>query len=157
MNEEMTPTPAMEEIESPMSAMESIEFTMEKFLDTARVEAVYGEPVEHGDTIIIPCAEVLAAAGFGLGYGSGHSDVSEEEAQTEKAAPSRSGEGGGGGGGGRTFSRPVAVIVASPEGVRVEPVVDITKIVLAALTAAGFMIGMLARMMRRQPPNFNES
>jgi uncharacterized spore protein YtfJ len=58
------------------------------------------------------------------------------------------GEGFGGGGGGRVFSRPVAVIIAAPEGVRVEPVVDVTKIGLAALTAAGFMFGMWMRMTR---------
>jgi hypothetical protein len=40
----------------------------------------------------------------------------------------------------------VAVVIASPEGVRVEPVVDPTKIALAALTAAGFMLGMFFRM-----------
>jgi hypothetical protein len=47
----------------------------------------------------------------------------------------------------------VAVIVASPEGVRVQEVVDPTKIALAALTAAGFMIGMMARMMRPRRSN----
>ena len=46
------------------------------------------------------------------------------------------------------LSRPVAVIIAAPEGVRVEPVVDATKIGLAALTAAGFMFGMWMRMAR---------
>jgi hypothetical protein len=40
------------------------------------------------------------------------------------------------------------VVINSPEGVRVEPVVDVTKIALAALTAAGFMIGMLFKMTR---------
>jgi hypothetical protein len=33
----------------------------------------------------------------------------------------------------------VAVIVSSPEGVEVRPVIDVTKIALAALTAAGFV------------------
>jgi uncharacterized spore protein YtfJ len=56
------------------------------------------------------------------------------------------GEGTGGGGGGRSFARPVAVIIASPDGVRVEPVVDVTKIALAAFTAGAFMVGMFLRM-----------
>jgi hypothetical protein len=38
------------------------------------------------------------------------------------------------------------VIIADPQGVRVEPVVDITKIALAALTAAGFMLATMMRM-----------
>ena len=52
------------------------------------------------------------------------------------------------GGGGRTFSRPVAVVIVGPEGVRVEPVMDVTKVALAALTAFGFMFSMLGRMRR---------
>jgi uncharacterized spore protein YtfJ len=59
------------------------------------------------------------------------------------------GKGSGGGGGGRILSRPVAVVIASPEGIRVEPVLDITKIALAGLTAMGFMVGMMFRMSRR--------
>jgi uncharacterized spore protein YtfJ len=60
------------------------------------------------------------------------------------------GEGGAGGGvgGGRTLSRPVAVIIASPEGVRVEPIADRTKVIMAAITAAGFVASMLFRMTR---------
>jgi uncharacterized spore protein YtfJ len=117
-------------------SIEVIQETLDKFLDSASVYAVYGEPIEHGDTAIIPTAEVLNFMGFGFGSGAGPKD---EEGES-------SGSGSGGGGGGRVLSRPVAVIVASPEGVRVEPVVDVTKVALAALTAAGFMLGMLLRM-----------
>jgi len=94
--------------------------------------------------MIIPTAEVLCAFGFGIGSGSG----STSDENPEK--PSQ-GSGSGGGGGGRILSRPVAVVVASPEGVRVEPVVDITKIALAGLTAIGFMVGMMFRMSSRRP------
>ena len=48
------------------------------------------------------------------------------------------------------LSRPVAVVVASPEGVRVEPVIDLTKLALAGLTAVGFMVGMMFRMSHRR-------
>jgi uncharacterized spore protein YtfJ len=61
---------------------------------------------------------------------------------------SQVGGGSGGGGGGRVLSRPVAIIVSSPEGVYIEPVIDVTKIALAALTAAGFMVGMVTKMLR---------
>jgi len=53
---------------------------------------------------------------------------------------------GGGGGGGQTFSRPVAIIVAGPEGVQVKPVFDNTKVLLAAFTALGFMFSILVKM-----------
>jgi uncharacterized spore protein YtfJ len=118
-------------------ALPMVERTMERFMASADVGHVYDEPIEHGDLVLIPAAEVVAALGFGAGYGSGPHE--EGEAQ---------GVGGGGGGGGRTLSRPVAAIVVSPEGVRVEPVVDVTKIALAALTAAGFMFSMMTKMKR---------
>jgi uncharacterized spore protein YtfJ len=129
-------TPISTENQEGQEAIETIQGTMDKFLDSASVYAVYGEPIDHGDTAIIPTAEVLSVMGFGIGGGSGPRD---EQGEVQ-------GTGSGGGGGGRVLSRPVAVIVASPEGVRVEPVVDVTKIALAALTAAGFMLGMLLRM-----------
>ena len=125
------------------SGLDVFQDTMEEFLAAADVRVVYGEPIMHDDTMIIPTAEVLCGVGFGIGSGSGSS--------TEQSADKpMQGAGSGGGGGGRILSRPVAVVVASPEGVRVEPVVDITKIALAALTAVGFMVGMMFRMSSRR-------
>ena len=129
--------------EQPQAALELMQNSMDEFLATADVHAVYGEPIEHGETLIIPTAEVLCAMGFGVGSGSGNGPVSEEDG----TAGGSSGSGGGGGGGGRVFARPVAVVVADTEGVRVEPVIDVTKIALAFLTTAGFMAGMMLRMM----------
>jgi uncharacterized spore protein YtfJ len=114
-----------------------VQDTLDTFLAAGSVEAVYGSPVEQGETLIIPAAEVLSAMGFGVG--SGTNDASEA-----------SNEGGGGGGGGYVFSRPVAVVIASPEGVRIEPVVDVTKIALAGLTTGAFMLSMFLRLLR--PP-----
>jgi hypothetical protein len=39
----------------------------------------------------------------------------------------------------------VAVIIVTPESIRVQEVVDPTKIALAAITAGGFMMAMLMR------------
>ena len=116
--------------------------TMETFLETADVKRVYGNPIRRGDHTIIPTAEVLAGVGFGVGFGSGEGPMDEDPENISQ------GMGGGGGGGGRTFSRPVAVIITGPDGVRVEPVIDVTKIGLAALTAAGFMMTTLMRIKR---------
>lgn len=110
--------------------------TMEGFLQTANISSVYGEPVYHEERVIIPTAEILCFMGFGVGSGGGG-------ASTENA-----GTGGGGGGGGRVLSRPVAVIVSSPAGVEVKPIVDITKIAMAGLTAFGFVATMIYRMTR---------
>lgn len=151
-----------------MSAVKDMDMTqgtaeikeiMDKFVDTASVDAVYGKPVKSGDLIIIPAAEVMCGMGFGMGMGFGIGPESEhpsgessgESADNEQAqeggVPS-GGAGSGGGGGGYTFSRPVALVISSPDGVRVEPVIDRTKILIAALTTAGFMVGMMARMMK---------
>ena len=101
---------------------------MERLISAADVSKVYAEPIHHGETLLLPAAEVLAVAGFGMGSGGG----------TGPGGHSRA-SGGGGGGGGQALARGVAVIVSSPEGVSVRPVFDYTKIALAALTAAGFV------------------
>lgn len=104
---------------------------MERLIASADVAKVFAPPIAHGDRLLIPAAEVVAAAGFGMGSGTGRVG--------EGAGRARRGGGGGGGGGGSTLARSVAVIVSSPEGVEVRPVIDVTKIALAALTAAGFV------------------
>lgn len=123
--------------------LEDINKTMETFIDTASVDRVYGKPIEVGNTKIIPAAENLVVLGFGAGGGF---EIAEENESPE----AQNGEGSvsGGVGGGQTFSRPVAVIIATPDSIRVEPVFDRTKIAMAAITAAGFMAGMLFRMTR---------
>lgn len=141
------PAAAEAEFDITMSLPKSMDLakeTMDKFLAAASVEAVYGAPIQNGDTLIIPTAEVLSGMGFGLGTGVGDNAAKDEAGNPMKSM----GGGGGGGGGGRVLSRPVAVVIASPEGVRVEPVVDVTKVALAALTAGGFILGMLLRMLR---------
>ena len=137
MTEQISPDQPIE------AGLEIFQDTVEEFLAAADVRVVYGEPIQHDDTLIIPTAEVLCGLGFGVGSGSG------SNADQNSNNPSQ-GSGSGGGGGGRILSRPVAVVVASPEGVRVEPVVDITKIALAGLTALGFMVGMMFRMSSRR-------
>jgi uncharacterized spore protein YtfJ len=128
-------------------AFEIIQDTLGEFLQSASVEAVYGEPIQDGDTLIIPAAEVLTVMGFGVGSGSGKGFSKETKSEEDESDEISEGSGSGGGGGGRVLSRPAAVIISTPGGVRVEPVVDVTKLGLAALTAAGFMVGMLLRMM----------
>ncbi|MGQ9501610.1 MAG: GerW family sporulation protein [Anaerolineae bacterium] len=123
-------------------AMEAIQGTLTRFLDVANVNRVYGEPIREDEVTIIPTAEVIAGLGFGMGFGAGSGPAEEEKGEHPDEAPTASG-GGGGGGGGKTFSRPVAVVVVSHGNVYVEPVVDITKIALATITAAGFMMATL--------------
>jgi uncharacterized spore protein YtfJ len=122
-------------------SLEITDTNLDKFMSISTADSVYGEPIEYEDAVIIPAAELMSVMGFGVGYGGG-GNVNLEE------APAANGEGGGGGGGGYAYSRPVAVIIASPEGVRIEPVVDVTKLALAALAALGFMASAIFRIRR---------
>jgi uncharacterized spore protein YtfJ len=128
--------------------LDDINSTMKSFLETASVNRVYGAPIEVGTMKIIPAAENLVIMGFGAGAGYGSADFEGTEEKSSPGEGTGEGGGGGGGGGGRTLSRPVAVIIATPEGVRVEPVADRTKVIMAAITAAGFVAGMFLRMSR---------
>ena len=132
--------PALTSYRDP--ALDTIEQVMDSLHAVASVEAVYGAPIKQRDTLIIPAAEVVAFSGFGAGQGFGG---------PENGTSASGGAGGGGGGGGSAHARPVAVIIITPEGVRVDPVLDLTKIALAGVTFAAFAVGMLARMgkMRR--------
>ena len=121
--------------------VERVGRTMEKLLDAADIAKVFGEPITHGELLLIPAAEVVAVAGVGMGSG-GAVGFLREQGQRSR------GSGGGGGGGGRTLARSVAVIVASPEGVEIRPIFDWTKIALAAFTAAGFIVASWKGMKR---------
>ena len=129
-------------------AVNTIQTTLDKFLSAANVEAVYGPSISQGENVVIPAAEVLSIVGFGLGSGGGSQGTTESSNAT--------GSGGGGGGGGRVLSRPVAAIIMSPYGVRVEPIVDVTKIALAVFTTLGFMATVLTRMRNpKRHPKFD--
>ncbi len=65
MTEEMKENPPVE------AGLEMYQGTMEEFLAAADVRVVYGEPIQHDETIISPTAEVLCGMGFGVGSGSG--------------------------------------------------------------------------------------
>ena len=97
---------------------------IDKLLDVAKPEAVYSEPVETGNVTVITASEY--AGGMGAGYGGGAT--------------------GGGGGGGSILSRPVAAIIVEDDRVRVEPIVDVTKISIAFFTTLGAMWMAWGRM-----------
>jgi uncharacterized spore protein YtfJ len=120
------------------SQEEGLEF-LEKVLEVAQPERVFGQPQTYGEYTIITASEAVAGLGYGFAVGGGEGSMEDEEG-------SGSGSGGGGGGGGASSSRPVAVISVGPRGVTVEPVIDATKIMLAMFTTLGSMLLMLARM-----------
>lgn len=102
-----------------VSDEERIRATMSSGLDrlmSVSADRVFAEPVRIGDRVVIPAASIEFSGGFGFG-GDTNSN-------------------GGGGGGGHQAGRPVAIIEAGPEGVRVKPVIDFTRVGLTLVAAA---------------------
>lgn len=138
---------------------------MERMYATAKPEAVFSKPVTQGEYTVITAAEVIVGLGYGYGGGGGLDDndgslPEETSAESGAAGPvegdnddvSYSGGGfsGGGGGGGSATARPVAAIEIGPNGVRVQPIMDPTKVLLALFTTIGSMMMMLSRMRRKK-------
>jgi uncharacterized spore protein YtfJ len=145
---------------SILKNQESSAAILEKFVETARPASVFAAPLSAGDYTIITASEVYAGMGVGFGGGGGNGPTApaepigdqppaEEPAdeEAEEFAPG-SGVGYGGGGGGVTMGRPVAAITIGPDGVRVEPIVDATKIAIAFFTTIGAMALMFSRMLK---------
>ena len=119
--------------------------TLDKIFSAAQPGAAFSPPVvSHNYTVITACE---VGSGGGVGYGGGTAPAQEkgEQAATEKPVMT-SGMGGGGGGGAMT--RPVAAIIIGPDGVRVEPIVDVTKLGLAAIALAIPFFGIFRGLRR---------
>lgn len=118
---------------------------LSKLVQVASPEAVFSQPVKEGEYTVITANEISMGLGFGFGGGTGSGPAVVGKGE-EKEIKEAAGGGGGGGGGGSAIARPVAVIAIGPKGVRVEPIVDVTKISLAFLTAFGAMFVVLRKM-----------
>lgn len=121
---------------------------MGKMFEAAQPSAIFSQPVVHGEYAVITASETIGGLGYGFGGGGGM-DNSKSAEEGAEANPSF-GSGGGGGGGGSILARPVAVISIGPDGVRVEPIMDPTKVAIAFLTtmAAIFMSVRRIRKMK---------
>jgi uncharacterized spore protein YtfJ len=130
-------------------AREQAATMLEKIFAAAQPGAVYGQPVESGTYTVIAAAEVTSGGGFGMGMGLGPPSRPGSRAAPAAAAAAaqpedrQPGGAGGVGGGGGSMGRPVAIIAVGPDGVTIKPVVDVTKVALAGLTAWVSMLGLL--------------
>jgi uncharacterized spore protein YtfJ len=114
---------------------EMIETLVDRFAVTAKVQNVFGEPIEaHGKTII-PVARVSYR--LGAGGGSGERAPNSAEAQSE-----------GGGGGGIVQAIPVGVVEVTEAGARFVRFFD--PQMAAGLVAGGIMCGLLLRRLFRR-------
>lgn len=92
----------MEQVES------LVKTTLGEIEKVLSANTVVGEPLTIEDTTLIP----LISVGFGFGAGGG----------SGKGEAKQKGEGSGGGTGGGAWVKPVAVIIVTKQGVKVEPI-----------------------------------
>ncbi len=88
------------------------------------------------------------AVSVGLGFGMFGFVLKRDENQPEEQRIARNEVNGGGGGGGSTMARPVAVISVNPHGVKVTPVVDVTKIWLAFFSTIAAIFIAINKIMK---------
>lgn len=88
---------------------------MEQSKDAVTVGRVFGEPIHHGDVLVIPVARV--AQGGGAGQGQGVDEKGE-------------GHGSGSGGGFGYSAKPAGVFVIKDGDVQWRPAVDVNRIVI---------------------------
>ncbi len=119
-----------------------------KLTEVAGPESVFSKPVKVGDTQVITASEVSVGLGFGFGFGGGPSLITNIE--ENKSSEEDTGLGSGGGGGGGAGGRPVAVISINENEVKVEPILDVTKISLAFFTMLGSVFFMGAQMRKKK-------
>lgn len=128
---------------------ESAQRSLDRIMAAARPEAVFGAPIVSGPYTVITACQVAAGGGFGSGMGVGSAPRKAEGEAAGAAQPTETiGGGGGMGGGGGSVGRPVAVITIGPNGVAVQPIVDRTRLGLAAITTAMAM-GLAFMRLRR--------
>jgi uncharacterized spore protein YtfJ len=125
--------------------------TITRLTEVAGPTAVFGAPVERGDTTVIPCCRVSVGLGFGGGGGTGparaEGDQGETQADTQAGqATTATGEGIGGGGGSQ--GRPVAAIILTPGRVQIRPIVDVTRVAFAGMATAVALALLIGRTLR---------
>lgn len=95
-----------------MSSVAPLEPIAALFERSLSLRQVYGEPVQHGETTVIPVAKL--AFGFGAGGGRGPARERLAGANRSGLEPGAETQGGGGGGGARLS--PIGALEIGPRG-----------------------------------------
>ena len=122
----------MEEVQKLLDSIAELQ-------EHANVNAIFGEPVTVEGRTIIPVAKVAYGFAAGVGYAQMTGEEGEKETSEEMT------EGASGGGGGGVQAHPFAIIEVTPQGTRVEPIVDEQKLALAGSLLVGWGIICLTR------------
>ena len=109
----------------------------EKFSKVRDVSLVYGDPIEMGDTIILPVAKVKYRVGAGAGVGYEIKDTEQKQPVSEKS------EGGSGEGGGGSFLiKPLGVYSITSEKTVYKPIVPVELLLLLPIAVTGLAFMM---------------
>ncbi|WP_181685364.1 spore germination protein GerW family protein [Halorhabdus salina] len=121
-----------------MELPDTVTTVIETLRESAGIERVYGEPIEHEGRTVVPVARI--AYGFGGGFGEGSNGDGEEN----EDIPVGSGSGGGGGGG--VAVAPIGALEITDDHTRFVRVNDRKRLLGGGLI--GLVIGWLLRDMR---------
>jgi uncharacterized spore protein YtfJ len=118
---------------------------IEELIEKLGVEAVFGKPTSEGEITIIPVAQVDLGFGYGGGYGQGPDNAPAGAADATTTARA---EGGGSGGGGGGRATPRGYLHISPDGVKYEPIMDLTRVPLAGILLAAWSVFWITATVR---------
>lgn len=116
--------------------LDELQKQFQEMQNKAAVRTVFGEVIEVDGRRFIPVATV--AYGFGMGGGQG---------------PTRQDKGdspGGGGGGGAVRVEPIAVIEITEGTLKVQPIVNVTRVAIAGLLMGAWSVFWISRAMRNR-------
>lgn len=112
--------------------LEELQRRFQEIQGKADVRTVYGDAIEVNGRRVVPVASVTY--GFGMGGGTGP--------KINGDAP------GGGGGGGAIRVEPIALIDITDGRLKVEPIVNVTRLATIAMLLAAWSVFWITRTVR---------
>jgi uncharacterized spore protein YtfJ len=116
---------------SPYAGEMDVPELLSKVTDNLTVGRVFGDPIQHGEILIVPVARIRGGAGGGSGPGA-----TEEET--------------GSGGGAGLNAQPAGVFVVKNGSVSWQPALDVTRIVVGGQLVAVVVALVLRSILRRR-------
>lgn len=130
---------ARQAAEKERAADRIIEQLIERISGRTGVRAVFGEPVERGDSTVVTVSRVRWF--FGAGAGSAGTPGDDDESA-----------GSGSGGGGGVVADPVGYLEMGPAGVRFRPIMGLPPnpiAIFAVGLSVALILNAIARLLRR--------
>lgn len=116
--------------------VEGAEHLLDRLAEATKIEAVFGQPIERDGVTLITCSEQS------IGLGGGFSPAKPTDSNKER------GENEGMGGGAGARGRPIAVVVMTRDGVKVKPIVNVTRVIFAQAVMVGIAFLLASRLLR---------